>query len=345
MVSFESDYNNGACPEVLKALAETNGEQLSGYLCDRLCKEAAEKIKAACGAPKADVYFTVGGTQANALVIGTVLEDFEGVMAAKTGHISLHEGGAIEFTGHKVIELDQAMGKVRPADLKEYLEIFYGDENRDKMVFPGMLYISHPTEYGTLYTKAELTELSEICHRYGMKLYLDGARLGYGLAAENTDVTLKDIAALCDIFYIGGTKVGALCGEAIVFNEGMMPAHFETVAKQRGAMIAKGRLLGAQFDALFTDDTYLKISRHAIGMAKRIREIFTSRGYRMFIDSPTNQQFPILPNGVMESLRDKVGFCFWEKYDEDHTVVRFASSWATTEEDMAYLEQVIPAVR
>ena len=344
MVSFESDYNNGACPQVLKALTETNGEQLPGYLCDRLCKDAAEKIKKAAGVPKAEVYFTVGGTQANALVIGTALKDYQAVVAAKTGHISLHEGGAIEFTGHKVIELSQKLGKVVPADLREYLEIFYADENRDKMVFPGMLYISHPTEYGTLYTKAELEELSLICHQYGMKLYLDGARLGYGLAAEKTDVTLADIAALCDIFYIGGTKVGALCGEAIVFNEGMMPEHFETVAKQRGAMIAKGRLLGAQFDALFTDDTYMKISRHAIKMAGKIRDIFTKKGYKMFIDSPTNQQFPILKNSVMEEIKDKVGFCYWEKYDEDHTVVRFASSWATTEEDIAYLKKVIPTV-
>ena len=344
MISFESDYNNGACPEVLKRLAETNDAQMGGYLCDELCASAAEKIKKAACVPEASVYFTVGGTQANALVIGTILKNYQGVLAAKTGHISLHEGGAIEFTGHKVIELEQDQGKVKPEVLKNYLEIFFADENNDKMVFPGMLYVSHPTEYGTLYTKAELTALSETCHKYGLLLYLDGARLGYGLAAENTDVTLPDIARLCDVFYIGGTKVGALCGEAIVFKKGVQPEHFETVAKQRGAMIAKGRLLGAQFDALFTEDTYMKISRHAIRMAGEIRRIFTERGYRMFIDSPTNQQFPILEDGILESIKGKVGFCFWEKYDENHTVVRFASSWATTEEDIAYLEQVIPAV-
>ena len=341
MISFESDYNNGACPQVLESLIRTNGETHTGYMCDDLCASAREKIKKACGREDLDVHFSVGGTQANALVIGSVLSNCEGVIAANTGHISLHEGGAIEYTGHKVIELPHENGKVSPARLKKYLETFYADESYDKMVFPGMLYISHPTEYGTLYTKAELTQLRDICHQYGMKLYLDGARLGYGLMAEGTDVTLPDIAALCDIFYIGGTKVGALCGEAIVFSKGTMPDHFNTVARQRLAMIAKGRLLGAQFDALFTDDTYFKISAHAIKMAAEIRKVFTRKGYRMFLDSPTNQQFVILENGFMESIRDKVGFCFWEKYDENHTVVRFASSWATTQEDIDYLDSLI----
>jgi len=341
MVSFESDYNNGACPQVLEKLLKSNADVLSGYLTDDYCESARKKIAEACGAGDAQVYFAVGGTQANALVIGSMLKNYECVMAARTGHISLHEGGAIEFTGHKVTELEQENGKVQAEVLKNYLELFYADENNEKMTFPGMLYISHPTEYGTLYTKKELTELSEICHKYGMQLFLDGARLGYGLAARSTDVTLHDIYELTDVFYIGGTKVGALCGEAIVFTKGNMPEHFDTVAKQRGAMIAKGRLLGCQFDALFTDDTYMKISRHAIDMAEKIRETFTSKGYRMFIDSPTNQQFVILENKNMEELRPKVGFCFWEKYDEDHTVVRFASSWSTTEEDLEYLAGII----
>ena len=341
MVSFESDYSNGACPEVLEKLIETNGETHTGYMCDELCAAAREKIRKACDSDELDIYFAVGGTQANALVIGSVLGNCEGVIAAQTGHISLHEGGAIEYTGHKVIELPQENGKLPAAVLRTYMETFYADENYDKMVLPGMVYISHPTEYGTLYTKAELTELKELCRKYSMKLYLDGARLGYGLMAEGTDVTLPDIAKICDIFYIGGTKVGALCGEAIVFTKGAMPAHFNTVAKQRLAMLAKGRLLGAQFSALFTDDTYFRISAHAIRMAKKIRNLFTDRGYRLYLDSPTNQQFVILENGFMESLRDKVGFCFWEKFDETHTVVRFASSWSTTEEDIAYLATLI----
>lgn len=341
MISFESDYNNGACPEVLARLTETNGEVQTGYLQDDYCKAAEKKIAEACGRAGLQIYFAVGGTQANALVIGSMLKNYECVMAAATGHISLHEGGAIEFTGHKVWELPQENGKVSAGVLRSKLELFYADENKEKMSFPGMLYISHPTEYGTLYSKAELEELSEVCHRYGMQLFLDGARLGYGLAARGTDVTLREICELCDVFYIGGTKVGALCGEAIVFTKNNMPEHFDTVAKQRGAMIAKGRLLGAQFDALFTDGTYFRISAHAIEMAERIREIFTRKGYRIFIDSPTNQQFIILENTKMEELKEKVGFCFWEKYDASHTVVRFASSWATTEEELCYLESIL----
>jgi len=341
MISFESDYNNGACPQVLDALVCTNGEIQTGYLQDDYCKSAAGKISEACGVKDAQVYFAVGGTQTNALVIGSMLKNYECVLAPDTGHISLHEGGAIEYSGHKVQVLPQKDGKIGAGTLRSYLQLFYDDENREKMAFPGMLYISHPTEYGTLYTRDELEQLSQICHTYGMQLFLDGARLGYGLAAENTDVTMKDIYQLCDVFYIGGTKVGALCGEAIVFTKHNMPEHFDTVAKQRGAMIAKGRLLGVQFDALFTDDTYLKISRHAIRMAMKIRDLFVEKGYRMFLDSPTNQQFVILDNEKMEELRPLVGFCFWEKYDDAHTVVRFASSWATTEEDLAYLAGIL----
>lgn len=341
MISFESDYTNGAHPEVLRRLVESNSETLSGYMTDDYCLSAKKKIADACGGRDVQIYFTVGGTQTNALVIGSCLKDYQAVVAAKTGHISLHEGGAIEFTGHKIIELDEQLGKLLPGTLSSYLETFYDDENRDKMVFPGMLYISHPTEYGTLYSKAELTELSEICRRYGMQLFLDGARLGYGLASYETDVTLEDICSLCDVFYIGGTKVGALCGEAVVFTRGNMPEHFETVAKQRGAMIAKGRLLGVQFDALFTDGLYFSISRHAIDLAERLKKMFASKGYELFIDSPTNQQFVVLENGFMEQLRDKVGFCFWERKDASHTVVRFATSWSTTEEDIDYLESIL----
>ena len=341
MISFESDYINGACENVLNRIIETNAETHTGYMCDDLCASAREKIKKACGTEDIDIYFAVGGTQANALVTGSVLSNCEGVIAADTGHISLHEGGAIEFTGHKVIELPGVNGKMKADTLRNYLETFYNDENHDKMVYPGMLYISHPTEYGTLYTKKELTELKELCVKYGMKLYLDGARLGYGLMAPGTDVTLNDLCSLCDIFYIGGTKVGALCGEAVVFTKGQIPKYFNTVARQRGAMVAKGRLLGAQFDALFTDDTYFKISAHAIEMAMKIRKLFEDKGYRIFIDSPTNQQFVVLENSFMESIRGKVGFCFWEKYDETHTVVRFASSWSTKEEDITYLEGLL----
>ena len=337
MISFESDYTTGACPEIIKALTESNLEPETGYLEDRFCKSAARKIADACGDPDAQIYFVVGGTQANSLVIGASLKDYQGVIAANTGHIALHEGGAIEYTGHKVIGLGHELGKVRAQELEDYLKTFYADENNEKMVYPGMLYVSHPTEYGTLYTKAELEELARICHEYGMQLYLDGARLGYGLAARDTDVTLKDIYRICDVFYIGGTKVGALCGEAIVYTKHNMPEHFRTIAKQRNAMLAKGRLLGIQFDTLFTDGLYFELGKHAIDLAMKIKETFAARGYKFLLDSPTNQQFVILEDGFMNELKEKVGFAFWEKYDENHTVVRFASSWSTTEEDMEYL--------
>lgn len=341
MVSFRSDYTNGACKEVLDALVTTNNDVLPGYGTDSICDDARNAVRDFVGQDDADVFFAVGGTQANALVIGTLLENYQGVIAAKTGHISMHEGGAIEFTGHKVIELSQKDGKIDADELEKYLRVFYADENNDKMVYPGMLYISHPTEYGTLYSLSELERLSSLCREFDMKFFIDGARLGYGLASRDTDVTINDISRLSDVFYIGGTKCGALCGEAIVYKKGVIPSHFNTVAKQRGAVVAKGRLLGVQFKALFTDDTYMRISRHAIDMAMRIRDMFVSKGYRMFIDSPTNQQFVILEDSFMASLKEKVGFEFWEKYDENHTVVRFASSWSTTEDDLKYLESLI----
>lgn len=340
MVSFESDYINGAHPEILRRLAETNGEALTGYGTDRYCESAKEKIRAAIGLD-VDVEFLTGGTQTNAVVISTMLRDHEAVVAAKTGHISAHEGGAIEYTGHKVLELPQENGKVMPTVLEDYLETYYADENHEHMPAPGMLYISHPTEYGTLYTKAELEQLSEICHRYNMPLFMDGARLGYALASRNTDLTLTDIARLCDVFYIGGTKVGALCGEAVVFTKDNKPPHFLTSIKRRGALIAKGRLLGVQFDTLFTDGLYFDISRHAIDMAEKLKEIFMAHDIDFFIDSYTNQQFVVLENGQLKALKEKVAFSFWEKYDDTHTVVRFATSWSTTDSDLQYLDSAL----
>ncbi|MBO7364732.1 MAG: aminotransferase class I/II-fold pyridoxal phosphate-dependent enzyme [Lachnospiraceae bacterium] len=341
MVSFESDYINGAHPEILKRLMETNTESQPGYGADRFTYSAKEKIRQACGLETAEVEFLTGGTQTNAVVISTLLADHEGVVAAKTGHISAHEAGAIEYTGHEVLELPQENGKLRAEDLRRYLENYYADDSYEHMTFPGMVYISHPTEYGTLYTKAELTALSGICGEYGMRLFLDGARLGYGLMSDGTDVTLRDIAELCDVFYIGGTKVGALCGEAVVFTKGNRPKHFLTSVKRRGALIAKGRLLGVQFDTLFTDGLYFRISRHAIEMAEKMKRIFRDRGIRFFLDSPTNQQFVVLENDVMEKLGRKTAFSFWEKYHETHTVVRFATSWSTTDEDLAALEDAL----
>ncbi|MCR5294606.1 MAG: low specificity L-threonine aldolase [Lachnospiraceae bacterium] len=341
MVSFESDYIAGAHPEVLRRLAETNLEALPGYGTDPYCELAREKICRAVGLLDADVEFLVGGTQTNALVISSMLRDYEGVAAARTGHISTHEAGAVEYSGHKVLELAAEEGKLKPKTLRRFLEEFYADGNHEHMVFPGMVYISHPTEYGTLYTKKELEELSAICRAYEIPLFLDGARLGYGLMSYETDVTLADIAHLTDVFSIGGTKVGALCGEAVVFTRKNKPAHFMTSVKKRGALLAKGRLLGIQFDALFTDDLYFRISRQAIDMAERMKAIFIGHGIPFYIDSPTNQQFVILENERLKQLKEKAAFSFWERADESHTVVRFATSWSTTTEDLRALEEAL----
>ena len=337
MLSFESDYTEGAHEKILQRLIETNMEQLSGYGNDKYNESAKEKIKAACQCPDADIYFLVGGTQTNAVVIDTVLAMYEGVVAAKTGHVSVHEAGAIEYTGHKVLELPAHDGKIWAEELESYVDNFMADENHEHMVFPGMVYISHPTEYGTLYSKEELTRISKVCRAHNLPLYLDGARLGYGLESLSTDVTLPMIAKLCDVFYIGGTKVGALCGEAVVFTHNNTPKHFITMVKQHGALLAKGRLTGIQFDTLFTEGLYNKISRHAIEMAEVLKKGFQKKGYEFYINSPTNQQFIILENSNMERLQQSVAFCFWEKYDDTHTVVRFATSWATREEDVQQL--------
>ncbi len=334
MISFESDYNQGAHEKILEALIKTNYEYLSGYGDDKYCKSAKEKIRNACNAPDADVYFLVGGTQTNQTVIDTMLSPYEGVIAADSGHISTHEAGAIEITGHKVLTVSHENGKVTASAAEKLLKEFYSDENHEHAVFPGMIYISNPTEYGTLYTLEELEALAGICRKYKILLYMDGARLGYGLESSGNDLTLPDIARLCDAFYIGGTKVGALCGEAVVFPRHGAPKHFMTQMKQHGALLAKGRVLGIQFDTLFTDNLYFEISRNAIVMADKLRKAFIEKGYEIFIETTTNQIFIVLENNKMESLGKKVSFGFWEKKDENHTVVRFAVSWATKEADI-----------
>ncbi|MBQ2077022.1 MAG: low specificity L-threonine aldolase [Bacteroidales bacterium] len=341
MVSFESDYIAGAHPKILERLAETNMESLVGYGEDRYCRMAEEKIKKACNRPDAKVHFLVGGTQTNQVVISSMLADYEGVIAATSGHISVHEGGAIEFSGHKVLALEATDGKLNAGNIDAYVNTFYADGNHEHMVFPGMVYISHPTEYGTLYSKDELTDISAVCRKHNIPLFLDGARLGYGLASRQTDVTLPDIAELCDVFYIGGTKVGALCGEAVVFTHDNAPKHFITKMKQRGALLAKGRLLGIQFDTLFTDNLYMEISHYAIEMAERLKSLLKEKGYRFYLESPTNQQFIILENKQMSELAKNVCFSFWEKYDDSHTIVRLATSWSTTEEDLRKLEEYL----
>lgn len=334
MLSFESDYTVGAHENILNRMQEMNLIQQKGYGSDTICEDAKEKIRKACGCPQAQIRFLTGGTQANATVIASVLARYEGVVAAKTGHIAVHEAGAIEYTGHKVLELPGHDGKIKAAELRELFHTYWQDANHEHMVFPGMVYLSHPTEYGTLYSRDELEEISGICREYEIPLYLDGARLGYGLMSRQTDVTLPVIAECCDVFYIGGTKVGALFGEAVVFTKNNMPKHFLTMVKQQGGLLAKGWLLGLQFDTLFTDDLYLRISRNAIEMAELLKNAFKEKGYRFYLESPTNQQFIILENKEMERLQKNVAFSFWEKYDEEHTIVRFATSWATSKEDI-----------
>ena len=341
MVSFESDYIAGAHPKILQRLIETNMEPLPGYGTDIYCESAKKKIRAACEDASLEVEFIVGGTQANLTVISSMLKDYEGVIAAPTAHISTHEAGAIEYSGHKVMEIPAKDGKIIPESLRRYLKDFYADENHEHMVFPGMVYISWPTELGTLYSKKELTEISRICREYKMHLYMDGARLGYGLMSGSCDLSLPEITRLCDVFTIGGTKVGALCGEALVFKKGLKPEHFMTSVKKRGALPAKGRLLGIQFDTLFTDGLYFEISAHAIKMAERLKKLFLKYGYQLYLDSPTNQQFIILDNNTMRRLKQKVAFSFWEKYDETHTIVRFAASWSTTDKDLDMLEEAL----
>lgn len=338
---FDSDYLEGAHPAILEKLTATNFEQTPGYGCDKYCESARAKIKTACQCPNAQVYFISGGTQTNATVIDALLAGYQGVIAAQTGHIAAHEAGAVEFCGHKVITLPQHNGKLSAADVQEYLETFYADESWEHMVIPGAVYISHPTEWGTLYTKEELKNLSDICRKYNIPLFLDGARLGYGLAADDTDVTLPDIAAYCDVFYIGGTKVGALLGEAVVITKENLIPHFFTTIKQHGALLAKGRILGIQFDVLFTDGLYLKIARNAIEKARRLKEIFRAKNYKFYLETPTNQQFLIMENEKIKKLRQKISFSFWEKYDDTHTVIRFATSWATTDEALDELANIL----
>ena len=332
--SFASDYMEGAHPAVLKRLGEINFRKHPGYGTDDLCAAAREKIRAACDSPDAAVYFLVGGTQTNAAVIGSLLHPWQGVLAAESGHIAGHEAGAVEAGGHKILTLPQTRGKLSAETIRSYCKTWRGDENREHTVMPGMVYLSQPTEFGTLYSLEELSAISGVCRDNRMPLYVDGARLAYALACPENDVTLPDLARLCDVFYIGGTKCGALFGEALVVPEPSLLPHFFTVMKQRGALLAKGFLLGAQFDALFTDGLYRDLARPAIAAAERLRGALTKAGYRLWVDSPTNQVFVILENDEMKRLSEKASFTFWEPYDETHTVVRFVTSWATREEDV-----------
>lgn len=340
-IRFECDYGEGAVWEIMDRMMKTNLMQTPGYGMDEISESARARIRALCKKPEAEVQFLVGGTQANMTVICSILRPHQGVVAATTGHINAHETGAVEATGHKVLAVPGKEGKICAQQIEELYRAHWADGSHEHIVQPGMVYISFPTEYGTLYTKSELQEISRVCRACRLPLFIDGARLGYGLMSCKNDLSLEEIADLCDVFYIGGTKCGALFGEAVVITNPELARDFRYLIKQRGGMLAKGRLLGLQFDTLMSDDLYFRISEHADRLAMRLREAFTAKGYPMLVDSWTNQQFPILPKEEIDRLSEQFAFEFWEKVDEEHSAVRFCTSWATTEESV---EQLIAAL-
>ena len=341
MLSFTSDYTEGAHPKVLQHFLERNLVSLQGYGSDPDTEEAKRKICAACGRDDLQIQFLTGGTQTNRIAISCMLNCYEGVLCAATGHINVHESGAIESSGHKVIGLPHTDGKLMAGTVAKYMDVYLADDTAEHMVRPGMVYISHPTEVGTLYSKAELTALSQTCRKYGLHLFLDGARLGYGLMSPANDVSLQDIVELTDLFYIGGTKVGALCGEALVFPRGDAPRHFLTMTKQQGAMLAKGRPLGVQFDALFTDGLYWQLGKWGVERAMELKRAFREKGYPLYMDSPTNQQFVILTPEQRERLSREAAFEVWEPLPDGRTAVRFVTGWATQKETVEALIRLL----
>ena len=332
MIRFECDYTTGAHPKILEALVNTNTEGCPGYGVDIHCERARAMLRELCQAPEAGVHFLVGGTQANATVIAAALRPHQGVLCAETGHIHVHETGAVEATGHKVLALPAENGKITARQIDQYCQDHFDNEAWEHIVQPGMVYLSLPTELGTVYTLAELEEISQTARRWKLPLFVDGARLACVLAAS--DVTLPDLARLCDVFYLGGTKAGLLFGEAVVITNPALNRDFRYLIKQHGGMLAKGRLLGVQFEAFLTDHLFEEIGRQEVAQAMRLREAFLAKGWNLFVDSASNQQFPILPNGAVAVLRHKYSFEVWEKVDQAHTAVRFCTSWSTTDQDV-----------
>ena len=341
MTSFESDYNNGMLPEILQRLTQTNPEKSTGYGFDPYCESAREKIRLACCKPAAEVFFLLGGTQTNATVIDSLLIGCEGVLTAETGHINVHESGAVEASGHKVLVVPGEGSKVTAAGIDGYMEAFHGDETYPHMVQPRLVYMSFPSELGDIYSAKELTDIYGVCKKHGLLLFVDGARLGYGLMSEKSDVSLPFLADHCDVFYIGGTKGGAMFGEAVVFSNIPAPKYFFTTVKRHGALLAKGRMLGIQFDTLFTDDLYFKAARHAIVMAERMKGIFIRHGIGFGADSPTNQQFVILSREQKERLSSQIAFEVWSPLPDDRLLCRFVTSWATTDADLEALDRAL----
>lgn len=332
MYQFQCDYNEGAHPRIMERLVQTNFEQTVGYGEDHYCAAAREAVRKSIGREDVDVHFLVGGTQANATVISSILRPYQGVLCASSGHINVHETGAIEHSGHKVLALESPDGLLDSERIREAVLAHMAEDGPEHMVQPGMVYISFSSETGTVYSLEQLRRIHDVCHEYGLPLFIDGARMGYGLASEGCDVTLADIASLADVFYLGGTKQGALFGEAVVIVNDALKKDFRYYIKQNGGMLAKGRLLGIQFLTLFEDGLYFQLSEHAVSQAMRIREAFKAKGYAFLVDSPSNQQFPILDNATMERLSADFLFSVWQKVDADHTAVRFCTSWATRPE-------------
>lgn len=334
MIRFNSDYTEGCHPAILERLAATNMEQTNGYGEDEYCAQAAAKIKEACNAQDAAVHFLVGGTQTNVTVISAALKHYQGVITAVSGHINVHETGALEACGHKCLALETPDGKLTAEQIDSYTKAHFADESFEHLVQPKMVYISNPTEVGTIYHKSELEDIYRVCKEHGLYLFLDGARLGYGLVCRENDLTLADIAANTDVFYIGGTKVGALFGEAVVITNDELKVDFRYNIKQRGGMLAKGRLLGLQFLTLFEENRYFEISAHAARLAEKLRDELTKMEIAFYIDSPTNQQFPILPDAILEKLKENYTFAYQARVDQNHSAVRFCTCWATKEENV-----------
>ena len=334
MIRFNSDYLEGAHPKILERLAETNMAQTPGYGEDRFCEQARSTIRRLCNAPDAEVQFMVGGTQTNATVLAAALLPYQGVISADTGHIAVHESGAIEASGHKVIALKNREGKLEAGQVSECCRLHFSDESHEHMVMPGAVYLSNPTEVGTLYSRDELQALRSVCDQWNLLLFLDGARLGYGLAAPGNTLDLPFLAQVCDVFSIGGTKQGMLFGEAVVIRNARLRQNFRYMIKQHGGMLAKGRLLGIQFEEMLKDGLYMELSRHAIVLAMQLKAAFTDLKVPFLVDSPTNQQFPILPNVVLPLLSKKYSYATIEAVDEAHTAVRFCTSWATRPMDV-----------
>ena len=341
MVSFESDYNNGTLPEILTRLIKENSTKTSGYGSDPYTKSAKEKIRQAIEMPEAEVFFLIGGTQTNQTVIDALLLGCEGVIAAESAHINVHESGAIEAYGHKVLVIPSERSKLTAEGIDKYMSAFLADETYPHMVLPRMVYITFPTELGMLYTRKEIEDIYAVCRRYDLLLYADGARLGYGLTSSHSEITLPWLAQHVDAFYIGGTKVGAMFGEAVVFTNIKAPRAFFTTIKRHGALLAKGRMLGLQFDTLFTNNLYLRVARHANEMAERLRDIFLKHGISMGVDSPTNQQFVILTPKQKEQLMQYIAFEVWSPLTDGNILCRFVTSWATTNDDLVALDNAL----